>query len=556
MTQANPKLTCSSIRILFAALALAAYGCGGGHGLVCGEAPLAPPKNGEQARTVGKAPVASSSASAASVSSAASAEAPRAKLAKELNAIFDTPEYASALWGVRVETLDGHVVYDRNGAKGFAPASNLKIYTTAAACDLLGPDFRYETRLDAVGAISPQGILEGNLVLVGSGDPCFGAWHGPAQNDNGALLGEWAAKVKQAGIREIKGDIIGDGRVFTPEYYNSNWEIDDILYWYATGTSGLCVEENCFRFTTAPGKKLGDPCAITLKPASASVCVTVVNDTVTTVAGGPKTADIVWRGTDSMTVRFAGTCPIDAEPFEQRGSVWDGARYTAVLFREALRKEGIEVHGEARNIRSLADLSALDHAAPRKALAAFQSPTVREILKIVNKPSHNFFADHLLRTLGYKFKGEGSYSAGAKVVQEWMAKNSVPQTDVFIMLDGSGLARRNSVQPRQTCAVLRYMYNKESVRDPFFDSISIAGVDGDLKGRMKDAPLKGNLRAKTGYIGQVRSLSGYVKDADGQMLVFSIIVNHDPFGYGHADKLIFSACEFLGKFSEKTSAAQ
>ena len=475
----------------------------------------------------------------------------REKITSEIKTIFDNQIFYNVFVGIRIEKLNGEIICDINGHKNFIPASNMKIYTTASAADLLGPDFQYETQLLALGEIS-KGKLNGNLLIIGSGDPSLGSWHIPEGNDSSILFHSWAEKIKARGINEITGDIIGDGRVFTNEYYCGDWDFEDLPYWYAAGTSGLVVEENCFRFITAPGKNVGDKALIKLIPDTKYV--TVVNNTETVASGGQRTADIVFRGTDQNIVHFAGTIPIDEQPFQQRGSVWDGVLYTVFLFKEALEKEGIKIKGNAINIRSLKDLSAIDNCPSNKQILIdlHKSSPLSELIKIVNKQSHNFFADQILRTIGSKIKNDGSYKGGSNAVREWLKKIGVPQTEAFLMFDGSGLARRNSIQPQQTCSLLRYVYNKESVRKAFYDSLAIAGVNGDLSYRMKESPLKGNLRAKTGLIGQVRSFSGYVQDADGEMLVFGFMINQMFIDYTEVDKFIDLACVLLGNYSEKS----
>lgn len=491
---------------------------------------------------------------AAALAPAAQVATPPTDLETRLAAIFDNPTFANAYWGVRVERLNGDILFDRNGEKGFVPASNMKLYATAPALDILGPDFRYETKLDAVGTIA-DGRLAGDLVMVGSGDPSFGSWHLADGSDSRAVLKQWAEKVKAAGITEVDGDIIGDGRYFTDEYYSPYWELGDLPYWYATGSSGLCIEENCFRFTTAPGAAVGEPAVITLLPNTPYV--TVVNETKTTAAGTSTNADIVSRDPGSNIVRFAGTVALDKKPFEQRGSVWDGTLYAAVLFKEALESEGVHVKGLARNIRSLDHPGRIDGAAPeaRKTLATYTSPPMSELIAIVNKPSHNFFADQIIRTLGKIRKGEGSFDAGTTVAQEWLGTIGAPAPDQLKMNDGSGMARRNVVQPRQTCALLRHMYSNERLRKPFYDSLPIAGVDGTIRSRMGAPPTKGNVHAKTGFITRARALSGYVTDADGEVFVFSMMANQFTVQVSEANRLQDAACAVLAGWSEKQPAA-
>jgi D-alanyl-D-alanine carboxypeptidase/D-alanyl-D-alanine-endopeptidase (penicillin-binding protein 4) len=484
---------------------------------------------------------------------------PVERLRAELDTLFDDPIFANTFWGVRVETLDGDVLYDRNGGKGFVPASNLKLYSSAATLGLLGADYQYETRVEAIGPISADGILSGDVVIIGSGDPSLGSWHVKGGSGGGPLLREWAARIREAGIREIHGDIIGDGRYFTPEYYSSTWELGDLPYWYATGSSGLAFEENCFRFITAPGPAVGAPAQIRINPDTKYI--TVINDTVTTVAGGPTTADIVWRNTEDNVVRFEGTIAHDSKEFQQRGSIWDGPMYAAWLLRETLEREGIKVHGNARNILSL-DVAEcrrrVDEATDRRQVATYTSPPMSELLAILNKPSHNFYGDQMVRTLGHKFRGTGSFSAGVEAAKAWFKKIGVPDAELVMMFDGSGMARRTVVQPRQTCALLRHMYSNETLRQTYLDSLPAAGVDGTLRTRMQTIPPHANVRAKTGFITRSRCLSGYLNNADGDILVFSMMANQFTVLVRTVNQYQDQAVAILAQFSKSAapSAAQ
>lgn len=469
------------------------------------------------------------------------------ELQAALHEIFGDPKYSNAFWGVRVERPNGEVLYDHLANKGFTPASNMKLYTTAAALDILGADFKYETRVDAVGTITADGVLDGDLVIVGSGDPSLGAWHPDERRDSRRLLRRWTDLIREAGIKQIRGDIIGDGRCFTKEFYCPDWTYDDLVFWYGAGSSGLAIEENAFRVAITPGAKVGDPAGLSLTPATDYI--TLINETKTVAAGEKTTADSAWNQTEGNVKRIAGNIALDKKVQNERGSVWDGACYAAHLFREALMREGISVSGKAHNIRSLPDVNRIDKAdaSRRKTLITHTSPTLGEIAKVINKPSHNFFADQALRTLGLRKLGEGSYEAGAQVVREWLANIGAPQPDAFQMFDGSGLARGGFVQPRQTCHLLRYMRKSPAFR-AFYDSLPIAGVDGTIESRMKAANLKGRLRAKTGYIGNVRSLSGYVLDAAGEELVFCFMCNKYTVPTSEVNATQDKAAETLARF--------
>lgn len=456
------------------------------------------------------------------------AEAPLApapaslSLASKLDTLFDDPKFDGAHWGVRVETMDGEVLYDRDGDKAHVTASTMKLFTTAAALEKLGPDFTYTTTVDAVGSIR-DGVLEGDIVVTGSGDPSLGAWHPDNHCDSACLLPQWVAAVREAGIREVRGRIVGDGRCFTEEFYAGAWDYEDLCYWYAAGSSGLAIEENCFRTDIKPGAKAGDPATITWIPDTKYI--EVVNDAKTAEAGGTSNADIVWREAEGNRIRYARTIAADKANIRERGSIWDGARYTAFLFEEALEREGIRVSGDAANIRSLADAAAIDAAPQRTRISEHTSIPMAEQVAVINKVSHNFFADMVCRTMGLKEKNEGSFSAGTAVVKEWAAATGMPQAASLSINDGSGLAHTNWVQPQQMTHLLRHM-DSSPARDAFRKSLGIAGVDGWLQNRMNEPETKGRVLAKTGSIGGVRTLGGYSPTADGKEVVFSIMCNY------------------------------
>lgn len=476
------------------------------------------------------------------------APAPTQTLAQQLDAIFDDKDFANAFWGVRVERMDGTVIYERNAAKSFAPASNMKVVTTAAALETFGPDYTYKTTLEARGPIE-NGVLKGDLVIVGSGDPSLGTWRVEGRLDGEGLLQQWAEKVKAAGITSITGAIIADGRVYTPEYYSGDWELSDMPFWYATGISGVNFSENVIRFTTSPGATVGAPATITIKPQTAYV--TAINKVETVDAKGEKTADITHRDPESNEITFGGTVPLGVEPFEQRGAIWDGELYAATLLTEALVRDGIAVSEPAQTVRHIAaDRVDSVPADKRLVLDTVTSPPMKELIRIVNKPSHNFYADCLFRTLGAAKKQKGDFAGGGEAVAEWLKSFNAPNVDYYKQLDGSGLARRNMVTPALMCAILRHMDSRPELRDVFKTSLPEAGIDSKEREGWKAPELHNNLFAKTGYIGGVRALSGYVKDSAGEPLVFSMISNQIVVPMKRADKAIDEAVLVLAKGDE------
>lgn len=476
-----------------------------------------------------------------------------AQLNAALAAIFDDEKFKSAWWGIRVERMDGTVLFERNADKFFMPASAMKLFTTAAALERLGPDFTYETRVEAHGAIDAGGVLRGDLVIVGSGDPSLGAWHPDETQSSQTLLPAWVEAVRAAGIREIAGDIVGDGRIFTPEFHNALWHIEFMPYWFGAGTSGLAMEENCYRIWFRPGDEIGQPAKIEIIPPMDYI--TIINNTETVAAGGRNTADVVHRSEDNV-VRCEGTIAMDREVIKERGAIYDGERYAAYLFKQALEREGIGVNGEPRNIRSemktdnhrqmTNDKGQMTHDGNATTLIiSHVSPPIREQIKVINKRSHNFFADQHLRTMGARLKEEGSYSAGAAAVKDWLREIGLPEVDGFNQVDGSGLARYNFVSPRQFTHLLRWMHDNSANFGAWLESFPIAGVDGTTSSRMKGTAGEGRVRAKDGYIGRVRASCGYVDTASGETLVFSFLINMHPFPIREADAPVNQACAMM-----------
>ena len=474
-------------------------------------------------------------------------------LKADLDKLFDDPKYSCAYWGVRVERLDGQVLYDRLGHKQFTPASNMKLFTTAAALDLLGPEFTFETRLEAVGTLADDGTLVGDLVIVGSGDPSLGAWHPDKDRDSRQLLAGWVSAVKAAGIRRVSGDVIGDGRCFKEQSYCESWNYGDLHFWYAAPCGGLAIEENAYRVVIRPGRQVGEKATLDITPKT--TYITVVNDTQTVAAGGPSNADSVPHETQGNTRRFVGTIALDKKEINERGSVWDGACYAAHLLTEELERQGVTVHGRPVNIRMLPDANRVDQAgsARRKVLATTISPPMKELVKVVNKISHNFFADQILLALGARVSGTGDFTGGAAAVREWLRQIGAPEPEHFQMLDGSGLARRDSVQPRQTCLVLRHMRNSTKAGAAFVESLPVGNIDGTLGERLKDPSTRGKVKAKTGFISHVRCLSGYVTDADGQELVFSMMCNQYMVPTSEVNATQDEACAVLARYHSRSA---
>jgi len=466
-------------------------------------------------------------------------------LRSELEYLFNDPSFGNAHWGVFIKSLDnGQILYTRNEQKGFMPASNMKIFSTAVALARLGPDFRYETQLLSTDPRVQDGVINGDLYVVGSGDPSFAArFH----DDNPlAPLEAWAQTLKAQGITRVEGDLIGDDDLFDDQYIAESWSYGYLSDWYAAESGALCLNDNCYDVYVSPGSATGAPVHVRTVPPNVYGEFVV---SATTASPGTRGRIRVGRQVDTNTFTIRGRLPLGDEETKQYVSVHNPTLFFVSVLKDVLENAGIEVAGEPRDIDDL-DKRRYD-TSKMALLAQYDSVPLSEIIKAVNKPSQNLYADQLLKTLGARFGERGSFAQGCEVVKAFLDEQGV-DSNGLAMTDGSGLARTDLVQPRQTAGLLEVMY-----RHPhfpyFFESLPIAGVDGTIRSRMKGTRAEGNVHAKTGYISRVRCLSGYVTTLDGEMLLFCLMANNYTVPTALANRLQDQVCERLANFSRKPS---
>lgn len=448
-----------------------------------------------------------------------------ARLKTEMDAIVEAPQWSNARWGVIVADLDtSRVLYERDAAKGFMPASNMKLFTTAAALELFGPDYRFETRICRNGAVARDGTLRGDVVVIGGGDPALSGRY-VEDTPTTVILRQWAEAIRKSGIRRITGAIIGLDDIYPDDPREGTWQLDYYQEWYAAESGGLAINDNCWDAVVYPGPKAGAPARI--KPWLPTRYVTFRNEVLTTlpVAAGTTTTIEIARPLDGNQVTLSGVIPVDAPPSKQWGSIHDGTLFTVTMLREELVRQGVAVRGGARDADALPDKARRTDPARLVTLHTHWSPPLSRILAIINKPSQNFYADMLARAIGLKVKGRGDYESAETAVRDFLTSSCGVDASGFRMADGSGLSRQNLVEPRHTMALLRHMADSRYSKI-FEDSLPVAGVDGTIRSRMRGTPAENNARAKTGFIGRVRALSGYVTSADRRRIAFTFMANN------------------------------
>jgi serine-type D-Ala-D-Ala carboxypeptidase/endopeptidase (penicillin-binding protein 4) len=466
-----------------------------------------------------------------------------AALAQELARIFDAPAFDRMQWSVLVQSLEsGETLYTRNAAKLVMPASNMKIVTLAAAADRLGWDFAYETRLVSSAPVT-NGVLEGDLVVVGSGDPTIGSRGGGATR----VFEQWADRLLADGITAIDGRVVADARAFDRETLGAGWAWDYLAAGYAAGVSALQFNESAADVSVRPAAVVGAPALVEVRPVESGL---ILDRQVTTAAAGAADLDISrLPGSNRLIVK--GTIPVESAEVVRTATVDRPALYFARMLRATLLAKGIRVKGEAGEFE---DVYAVPPAAPVRVLLSHRSAPLSEFARVLMKVSQNQYAETLLRTLGAR-GGPGTAAAGQKVVREVLDGWGVAP-DAYILADGSGLSRYNYVSAEMLVKILRQVWRDPRHRDPFVATLPIGGQDGTIARRFIGTKAAGNVRAKTGSIANTRALSGYVTTADGEPLVFSVIANSFSQPQSVVDSAADLAIERLANFTRKPAGNQ
>lgn len=466
--------------------------------------------------------------------------------------LLDAAPDSKGDWGLLiVDAQTGETLYEKNADHYFVPASNMKLFTTALALAKLGPDYRFRTTLETRGAVSPDGTLSGDVVLVGRGDPNLSNRKFPfelKEEFDGApekVLAELADALVARGVKEISGDVVGDDSYFPRERYPNGWEIDDMVWEYGAAISAIVVDDNTVALTLTPGEKMGDPVNATVAPLTPDFAL---QNAVTTSAAGLKSDLTLTREPGASLVDVRGTLPAKSTPRKLVLAIEEPALHAASLLAGFLAERGVKVDGKIRAVHVPdADIS------PRTILAEHMSVPLADSVKLVNKISQNLHAEMLLRTAA---RQNGMWSTPEellKVPQDFYAAAGIAQDDV-IQTDGSGLSRHDLITPRAVVTLLKYA-QAQTWFAPYYASLPVAGIDGSLQDRMKGTVAAGRIHAKTGSVEHVRTLSGFAETPSGRKLIFSFLSNNQG-GKNHevTDALNGLCVAMIEEFDEAAGA--
>ncbi len=453
------------------------------------------------------------------------------------------------MWAVDIRSLDtGDRLFDLNAGRLMMPASNLKILTLATAADSLGWDYRFTTTLEARGAIV-NGVLHGDLIVRSNGDPTINARDRRAE----IVLNEWARALREAGVQSIEGRLIGNDQAFDDEGVGAGWAWDYLQYGYAAPVGALEFNENLATLTIAPASDVTGRPIVRLQAGSG---LDLVNHATTGAAGSEDTIDYR-RHLDRPVLEVTGSIPLGSQPDTRNVAVVNPTVFYAQSVKDELAARGIAVAGPATDFDDVAAELAAEMAPDAGAnsltvstIARTESPPLRDIATVLMKVSQNLYAETLLKAIGASQNGLGTTEGGRNTVRRTLSDWGVP-VDSYIMVDGSGLSRYNYVTAATLTDVLRHMYQDPRHRDAFLATLAIAGKDGTIGTRLRGTRAEGNALAKTGSISNVRSLSGFVRTRDGEMLVFSILANDFVIPSATINLIADLAVETMANFTRK-----
>jgi serine-type D-Ala-D-Ala carboxypeptidase/endopeptidase (penicillin-binding protein 4) len=487
-------------------------------------------------------------------------------LAATIGTLLADPKVEGAHWGISVTQLDGTPIYALNDDQLFQPASNVKLFTTAAALDILGEKYTSKTTIEVNAYRTGAASVKGDVLIYSDGDAFLSdravPYNAKTPDTPPTLskLDALATQIAKAGIKTIDGDLVASS--FLPwEPYGKGWDNDDLLWGYGAPVTGIVINDNELKLTISSGPKAHDYAALKVEPGFPYY--DLQSDVIT--VDGQITPNIQIERNGRMLHVF-GTIGLNTTPDVEEIAIDDPALYSALAFKALLAQHGVTVTGTTKAerdfpielqppraiIRQPLNIPKMktDRVPPPEggfgcmnpcdvtkipntlAEAEHESPPLLNDIIVTNKDSLNLHAELLLRKLaGWSlergYTQNATFSEGARVVRQF-AINAGVQPDDFYFVDGSGLSTYDLATPRAFTQLLRYATTQPWGAD-YKSSLPVGGVDGTLDSRFTKLPLKGNVFAKTGTHSEGNALSGYLVCASGKTVVFSILVgDHLP----------------------------
>jgi D-alanyl-D-alanine carboxypeptidase/D-alanyl-D-alanine-endopeptidase (penicillin-binding protein 4) len=441
----------------------------------------------------------------------------RPRLAQVIDSVVSSPVLDATGWGIAVRDLDsGQWLARLNAGKHFIPASNTKLVVSAVSLGVLGPDYRWETPVWAKAG--PGDTIADGLVVIGRGDPTFSRRF---RESDLTVTDSIADRIAAAGLKRIRGDITIDVSFFGDRMAFGAWEVGDLGWSYAPPIDAFAIGEGTFGIVMTGGEAAGDPAAITtvdppgLQPLKAAAR--------TDTAGARASVDVDFLDRTDHVIVEGSVAPGESDT--TRLAVVSPAMYAGRALEWALRARGVQVDGEVTLLRDSAEAAQLrtqlnlDYSRITNA----SSPPLSDVVAAILRPSQNWIAEQVLKTLGAERRGSGGWSTGIDVERRYLIDVAGIDSTSFLLRDASGLSPQNLVSPDMVIALLEHARSAPWGAQ-FHEALPEPGMEeGTLENRLRE--LDGRLRAKTGSITNVNTLSGYISTVDGRSLAFSILTN-------------------------------
>jgi len=413
-----------------------------------------------------------------------------------------------------IDATTGKAVTGYNKEKSLAPASVMKLLTTAVALELLGPDYTFTTSVFYSGRLNNKsGRLSGDIIIKGGGDPALGSPYFTGHYGN--FPDNWVSDIQNKGIKKISGRILSDDSYYDFQPVPRGWTWEDIGNYYGAGVYGISVFDNTYMIHFRTGNDSSD---IQLTGISPALCGN--NYTNRLSAFGRSDQGYVFSAPYNNYSWYDGTIPVNKKDFILKASISDPPLLLAQILSEKLEDVGIQVAGEPATSRITG------HGLPESAMliTETESPPLKDIIKVLNHESVNLYAENLLKELGKAKAGRGTTAGGIDIVKDFLESAGINNKGMFIE-DGSGLSPANSINAEGLAELLVFMKDKGKYFNDYFASLPAAGRDGTLKNYFHEDVFDGRMAAKSGSMTRVRSYAGYLDTFSGKTLAFAVIVN-------------------------------
>lgn len=451
-----------------------------------------------------------------------------------------------ASWGFAMRSLrTGKILLTRDGYRCLAPASTLKVVTTATALRQLGPTYTVSTVLAYTGTVL-DGTLKGDLLIIGAGDPSLGSGRFGPSSEPDAVLRRWVAKVQAAGIRKVEGRLLVSALAFDEPSVPDGWQNQDLANYFGAPVCGLNWRENLYRLpfrTGGPGTQA--------KPGTPDPEVPDYRFTTDVKVGGEGSPDLayIYAGPDGQQRIVLGSLPPHKTAYAVKGALADPAQALARELETALSVKGVDITGAATSVHiwsAEADKALFEPGRQRIVLDSLPSPTLAELAAKTNIHSLNLYAESLLRWTGAKLKAGTSTAAATQAMADYWVGKGLDAEGLFLA-DGSGLSLSNGITPLHFTDILANMADSTPIGKAFLGSFAVMGRTGTVAEMGRGTKAEGRVRVKSGTLTRVLCYTGYATTRTGEPVAFSLMVNRysGPFGdmKKQVEKLLVGLCE-------------